>query len=361
LSKPSEIDLQPEVSTAGGSNPGVDNLREEGYKEMFNYCRTKDGPNSTGFCTTPEGDFVIEFPFLGRIVVQNDKTIVHIQPDGTYLKRDKDQRVTYLQQPNGKIRTFEYDSNGKVSSWTNPDGTVSQRVQDVDGHQQWMIKKNGRWSTTAIKSAEVNQAGELQISDGRSTYTYKTNGHIVGTGGNETREADDQGRLVKDERAQGTTKYRYGTEGCIDEVTTMRHFIAIKEADGWGNYSPSGNRHASTYPDPSYEKYGSMREGCSFKDGKGIDVDDTNEGKTVKIRDQDGTTTTLNFDRSGELIKSQTFSSMTYRREGLVWKSYDADGHGPIETLSYRDMSFAGLDDANKQLQCLSEAAKRAQ
>lgn len=365
MSEFGEVDFQLEQNAAtAGSNAGVDKLREEAYATKFDYCRVtgKNGQSFIpGVCTTPEGDLVIENPVLGRIVIQPDRSVVHIQPNRTYLLRDKDMHVTYLRYPNGKVRTFQYDDDGNLTGYVNPEGTVVKKVQDDQGLQRWTIEhKNGIVQMTDVTSMEVNEFGDLKMTLPSATYVFKADGRTIGASGNEGKETDAEGRLVKDIYERGSKEYQYGPEGCIDAIKTTSNYITVKDSDGWAVYSTIGNRIgiADLSPDDQYDKYSSFPPSCRIgENGEGIDISQTDDGKVVRIQDKDGPITLLNFDESDQLIRVEKTESKTHKRDNLVWRVYKGNGDGTsIETLSFRDMDFHGLDDGMTLVECLSQA-----
>lgn len=365
MSKPEQVELPPEqksADTATASDAAADKLRDESYK-LLSYCDRVGKDNGTGICTTPDGDLVIEIPALGRLVVKPDKSVVHMPATGGYLLKDKDNHVTYAQYPDGKVRTFQYDNSGDLNGWTTPDGTKTFRVFDYMGQQVWMMEKDGRLQTTSMTHATVTDDGDLVTTLPSGTYTYRPDGHIIGSNGQESKEVDSQGRLVKEVFAHATREVRYGAEGCIDELTMSRQFLAVKTPEGWANMSLAGKKHGDTMDySQNYVKYSSLQESCRVDEqGNYIEVSRTETGKEVKIEAKSGETTTLNYDKSGELVSVLTATTTKYTREGLVWKSNGPGARGPEQTFSYRDMAFNGLDDRYKQLDCLSDAAMRGQ
>jgi len=344
-------------------NSGASRLRDEAYAEKFDYCKSSDKnvtPTGLSMCSTPEGDIVYESSDLGRLVVKPDHTSAQVKPNGAYIYRNAAGEVTYLEYPNGKLRTFEYDTAGNLIGWTEPDGSSMHKVTDQSGQQRWQLTHpTGIKQTASVTSAEVNEAGNLTWKTPSSTRVYTTDGHTIGISGDESVETDADGRVVKQGFAMGSREYHYGKDGCLDAIKMTSTSISVKDGDEWGAYSTTGNRFALTMVDAAnYDKYSSLPQGCRVTaDGEGIDVLDTPDGKVVSIQDKDGKETLLNFDKAGQLVRVETTSSTLYKRDELIWRAYRGDGSGePIETLSFRDMDFKGLDKPMDLLECLSQA-----
>jgi len=344
---------------AADSDSGVSSLRDEAYSQKFDYC-PKPGKNGLGVCSTPEGDIIYESPDFGRIVIKPDHSSVQEKPDGVYLLRDAAGEVTYLQYPSGKIRTFQYDSAGNLTGWTEPDGSSMQKVTGADGHDRWeKTGANGIKQMSGATSAEVNRSGELTIKSPTLTVVFTTDGGTAATSGDEGVVKDAEGRLVKEIYTSGSKDYHYGKDGCIDAIKTTQKSISVKDGDEWAAYSVLGNKFAVTMIDAaSYDTYSSLPQGCRVTaDGEGIDVLDTPDGKVVSIQNKEGKETLLNFDKTGQLIRVETTDSKLYKRDDLIWRAYRGDGSGePTETLTFRDMDFKGLDKPMDLIECLSQA-----
>jgi len=347
---------------------GAARLRDEAYEKNFDYCKStgkNSSPTGLSMCSTPEGDIVYESPELGRLVLNPNHTSAQIKPDGSYIFRNAEGEVTYLQYPNGKLRTFDYDSAGGLISWTEPDGSYMHKVTSGSGLYRWeLTHPTGITQVSGVKSAEVNDAGDLICKTATSTRVCTTDGHTSVTSGDESLETDAEGRAVKQGFAQGSREYHYGKDGCLDAIKMTSSSISVKDGDEWGLYSPTGHRFALTMVDAArYDKYSSLPQGCRVTgDGEGIDVLDTPEGKTVSIQDKEGKETLLNFDKAGQLVRVELRHSELYKRDNLIWRQYRGDGSGEaIKTLSFRDMDFVGLDKPMELVECLSEAQMRGQ
>lgn len=235
---------------------------------------------------------------------------------------DANGRVTEIALPNNQKRSFTYDRDGQLSSFTEPDGKKYEL-------------KNGKWmgpdgKPAGIETAMVSAQGDLVFtSSDKHIITRYADGHSqsIGLNDNSIVTTDTQNRVTSVHYGNGQSRsFEYGEDGKVNKITETDGQV-YKLVDGkW--LRPDGsntfNADAKVLPDGTY----------SYKNGEGQIVS-TNSENQQTIINRDGSY--IKPDGQGRPAEigyaDGSKRQFTYDDKGNVTKITNGDG----STLTLQD------------------------
>ena len=238
---------------------------------------------------------------------QIDNTFINRNQDGTFERHYRDGTIAYfnslgyqtsVQDLTGRVTTFSYDANNRLTSFTDPSGSVAQLIYSGNKLSQF-IDPAGR--STIFNHNGDGQLVEVQFPDSTTKmFTY------------------DETNLMQEEVDQrgNTTSYGFNTLRKLATVTTPDNaVIELQDSTSktfYNSYDGS-SRKLVNYTDDNADGISD-----TIKNAKGAEttfVKETN-GYVSKIVDPEGKETTIERDSEGRPTKitrpDSNFTQFTY-------------------------------------------------
>lgn len=291
---------------------------------------------------------------------------VSVNEHGDITLQSPESEVTIYH--NGREGMVVRDSEGHPTEVHYPDGRPSNTIR-YEGGQPVEIRSEGgnvwrkegdRWNHYNADGENVGTADSVEVTpEGDITWKSNDGQEVVlrhdGSSALDERgiERDAQGRVTDVTYPDGTSRHiRY--EGNNPVEVQGPDGTWKKEADGWNRYDENGNK-TSHADDIRVNSEGDVevRAGdvaaIHHPDGSTTDV--SSDGSKV-TRDDDGRVTrveypngrpasSIEYDHSGNPTRIRGSDNFEWRKEGDVWKHYDADGQ-EIGTANSVDVSEDG-------------------
>lgn len=272
-------------------------------------------------------------------------TIIH--PDGTMTKMLYDTAGRLLARTSSAgttasaTTTYSYDTDGNVTSATDPLGRVTRYTYDEENHRLSMTDPLGRVTKwTYDDRSNVLTTTFPNGSSSRTTY-------------------DSSDRVLSSTDAAGnTTRYAYDISGNVTQITDARSKVTRHTYEG-------RRRTATTFPDDKrqtwdYDAVGRIVRAVS---PDGLETRTTYDvgSRPLSIVDSAGRSFTYTYDALGRrTTASDTFgrvSTWTYDARGNVTRAARPDGAATGSTYDAQDRLVAVTDPAGNTVRYTYDAA----
>ncbi len=254
-----------------------------------------------------------------EVTVNGRVTLERKDADGSTIVKNDRGIVSEVRYPDGQVRRFEYNAEGRVTRMIDRGVTWSSQ----DG-QNWRNESN---SETWQGQLQIGEDGIYrQVSASGRQKVHKTDGAVI--------ETDTEGRATRITAANGKIReFEYGAEG---NLTRMR--------DGEGNYwgttdgttwvsertRQSWSGSVTVAPDGTYEERrqnGARVVGTT--DGRIVQYNE--RGALTRVDAADGRHTTYSYEAndrtpSSIVTTNRDGSELTYNARGQITKVKDSNG-----------------------------------
>ncbi|MBZ5558675.1 MAG: PASTA domain-containing protein [Acidobacteriia bacterium] len=288
---------------------------------------------------------------LGRRPVRNEyddsgRLIAHVDAEGHRIEytHDLNTRQDVVEDRNGFVTVYQYDTQGNVVSITDPLGATTSYTYDARQNRLSMTDPLGH-TTTHTYNASNNKTSETDALGHTTSYTYNASGRLLTTvdanGHVTTNTYDARGNLLTTtDPAGGVTSHTYDASGnelsMTDPVGGVTHYVydafgrQISRTDPAGltttdAYDANGNKTSETDP------RGGVTLFAYDADNRLISITDPAGGVTSKQYDAAGqviaeidplgSTTSHTYDSAGRLIQTTLPDTTT------IQYTYDAEGN----------------------------------
>ncbi|MBQ8304794.1 MAG: hypothetical protein IJX90_01040, partial [Blautia sp.] len=234
----------------------------------------------------------------------------------SYVWEEQTDRLAYIGDPNGNIRSFSYDTAGRLVN-------TSQHA-DVDGVEQ-EIQNSYTYGTGSDRLARITHNGFDYV------FTYDGFGNLTRV------------QTAASGTAHDLASYTYGTanshlNGSLQKITygdgsEISYVYDDLDRVVETKYKAAGSSSAATLGTFTYNGQGDLY--CtSIPNGRSYYMEYDLLGRLMHVRDSDGCTFQYTYDANNRMKRLEHWNGA---RRGLMSYSYDGDGR---ETL----VSMGGLD-----------------
>ncbi|MEJ5315275.1 MAG: DUF6531 domain-containing protein, partial [Anaerolinea sp.] len=231
--------------------------------------------------------------YLAGVESGNDR---NVRTQYTY---DAVGNLIQVQDANGHITTFEYDSLDRLVKIIDPLGQVTEMGYDAAGNRRWLRDASGQ--ETAFEVDALHRLTNIDYPEGTADvhFTYDALGRLTGMDdglGHTTWEYDALDRLIAvTNPLEKTVRYAYDAEGKRTQIT----FPALQE-------------RTLSYHYNSLDLLDEVWEGSTLLAHYTYDL----AGRLSGISLANGITSTLTYDRAGQL------THLIYQKDGLPLADY---------------------------------------
>ncbi|MGH9920642.1 MAG: hypothetical protein ACRD6W_17455, partial [Nitrososphaerales archaeon] len=312
--------------------------------------------------TDPNGKLttVSTYDNLGDIVEQDQ--IVGSSVLTTKFTYDSDGRVTSETDPLGDTRSYSYDARGDMTGYKDPDGNhtstsfnslgeptavtgpggtqLAAATYDSHGNPT-SVSKGGKYTYQIADNSEGMPTSVTDPSGGVTKLAYDAEGHLVSmtdpAGATTTFEVDANGDVDQVTNALGhTTKYGYDQDGALTSVIDANGATSTIKRDSLGRVDSETDALGQTTTF-SYDSNGNLTS-VRYSDGRTVSYQYDSDGKLTSETAPDGTTNTFTYDALSRLTSAQNATSavsMAYNGADELVSQKTTGTDQPTESLDY--------------------------
>ncbi|MBA4027309.1 MAG: hypothetical protein C0473_03610 [Cyanobacteria bacterium DS3.002] len=249
----------------------------------------------------------------------NSSHLERTYDDGSVVVKNALGQVTETRDSHGKVRKFEYDSQGTINK-INDAGVVSSSRDGL----HWTNEKTKESWTGRVDV--VDEGLIRRVSENGSKVVYKPDGSQI--------NVDASNRITRVEDANHAWRnFEYGTDGKLSVVSDSKGGrISTTDGTTWTRPGSSANLNLSVSlrPDGTYEEKdlatGSRK--LSLTDGRGLTID--KDMRIVAASSQDGSKIRYDYGENGQPkgfeLTNKDNGQVTFDAQGRVVTTKSIDG-----------------------------------
>lgn len=306
------------------------------------------GATGGGRKTLFKGEYQIDA--YNKVVSKKIHRLTGGGPSTTKWFYDAEGNIEYVRGPNGADYSFEYDSDNRVTSVTDPMGNKTVNTYDLAGNKTQIVQNEDEQNWSRGKNDFVSRTGAYTW-----TYKYDALGRLTAQSGPEVESENfynsiDQVRGTYN-RNSGLTEFRF--DG-LNRKTSLRH------GEFWQRFAYNAAGLYTEVESPrqserfAYDAMGRMVTRTNGKTGGVTKTEYDAMGRARKTTDANGTMTWRTFDAAGLPTKVQInygrtliqvggrnipaasgMRSLTFRYDGLQRITRAATNQDSIVTYEY--------------------------